>query len=709
MLQKILCLALIIMSFQGVSRNFVVTNSQDSGVNSFRAMIDSTSNGDTITFAPSTNKKPIRLETGQFVIYHNITIIGNDSTNTLLNGNGKIRIFEIVQAAIVKIFNLSIYNGNKTSGGSGVLNSGTLELNGCHLYKNVATYTNSHVYGGGIFNYGKLYLYNSNVSNNVVYSSSHTAFGGGLYNNVGGVCYIKNSVLSRNYVNGPNSYGGGIYNLGYLQCSESQIDYNYCYSLSYSQGGGITNERYAVCEMTKTSVYGNSSRSNFSFSLSYGGGIYNNGTLTMGEVQVDSNTCNSTFKTMGAGLCADQYSVAVIVNSTFKGNAAYSDEESLGGGVYNYGNMEIYNAQITGNLSQGITTVAGGGMYNSNYANQKAVNCTFSGNKAKTAGGIFNHNNSNIVLYNSVVWNNLATSSDHEIVVKGNVSYVKTLVKDKNTGGFTGNEDPAFRDSLSPFIAPSTGGDFRLQCASILVDAGLDSLNKTLFDLGNGSRKIGLGIDVGAWEVNSLKDTTRLSQTACDSFTFLGKNINKSGEYLWNLSNQSGCDSIVILDASINYLNTRVLQNNGTLVVDMFGLQHQWLRCDKNFEVVPGATKQSFTPTEEGEYAAEVSAFGCKDTSLCHLVSFKSLPNVELANILVYPNPTQGEIKIELPENTEFVKVELLNAFGQNVESIGLANTKTTSCRLNHPPGIYYLIFTSHKGEQYQKRLVVGY
>lgn len=108
-----------------------------------------------------------------------------------------------------------------------------------------------------------------------------------------------------------------------------------------------------------------------------------------------------------------------LVNLTFSGNSAAS-----GGGVYNNGKSGISRPDITNTLFTGNTAAAGGAMYNDGVGGEAApelTNVTFAGNTtdgdAGLAGGgaLFNNANSGgiaePILANCILWGNQATGS----------------------------------------------------------------------------------------------------------------------------------------------------------------------------------------------------------------------------------------------------------------------------------------------------------
>ncbi|MDQ6760390.1 MAG: CSLREA domain-containing protein [Acidobacteriota bacterium] len=189
---------------------------------------------DVIAFAPGVTGT-IQLASALPNLTSNIALQG-PGANVLTvrrNSAASYRIFTINAGAIVTISGLTIANGNTFQSGGGILNSGTLGLNG------VAISGNHGGNGGGIYNsFGTLTLNQSTISGNSV-SSSFAFSGGGIYNQGGNVT-ITSSTISGNTANGPggnsDSGGGIITNVGVVTFINSTISGN-----AADFGGGAWN------------------------------------------------------------------------------------------------------------------------------------------------------------------------------------------------------------------------------------------------------------------------------------------------------------------------------------------------------------------------------------------------------------------------------------------------------------------------------------
>ncbi len=155
--------------------------------------------------------------------------------------------------------------------------------------------------------------------------------------------------------------GGGILNNGTLTVSNCSLSDN-----SASYGGGIYNS--GMLWVSNTTLSGNSA--------SYGGGIYNSGMLWVSNTTLSGNSAS-----YGGGIC--NYGTVTVSNTTLSSNSAYYN----GGGIYNNGGpVTVSNCMFSGNSASNGN---GGGIYNNSPLTVST--CTLSGNSAYSGGGIYNN------------------------------------------------------------------------------------------------------------------------------------------------------------------------------------------------------------------------------------------------------------------------------------------------------------------------------
>ncbi len=187
-------------------------------------------------------------------------------------------------------------------------------------------------------------------------------------------------------------------------------------------------------------------------------------------------------------------------------------------------------------------------------------------------------------------------------------------------------------------------------------------------------------------------------QAACGSYTWIDGNTYTSSTNTptWTLTNISGCDSIVTLDLTINALPDSTVSVSGfTITADESGVTYQWIDCDNNGAPISGETNQSFTPTENGNYAVILDNGNCTSTSECESITGLGVEPNEYNTFKVYPNPNLGEFFIELEQYSQPTKLTVFNVVGEKVLT-QLVSSQKTRVELNLRSGVYFVMLEGH-------------
>ncbi|MFT6923492.1 MAG: hypothetical protein ACJA1C_002507 [Crocinitomicaceae bacterium] len=181
-------------------------------------------------------------------------------------------------------------------------------------------------------------------------------------------------------------------------------------------------------------------------------------------------------------------------------------------------------------------------------------------------------------------------------------------------------------------------------------------------------------------------------QTACDSYVWIDGNTytSNNNSAAQTLTNAAGCDSIVILDLTINTVNISTTTTGVTITSDAVGVAYQWIDCSDYSEII-GETNQSFTATINGDYAVIVTENGCSDTSTCVVINSIGInENDELNNVVIYPNPNNGIIHLELGSLSD-VDIRVFSVQGKLVLEEKMINLPLHQIEFKAPSGVYYL------------------
>lgn len=191
--------------------------------------------------------------------------------------------------------------------------------------------------------------------------------------------------------------------------------------------------------------------------------------------------------------------------------------------------------------------------------------------------------------------------------------------------------------------------------------------------------------------------------TACNSYTWIDGNTytssNNTATYTYPGGAQNGCDSIVILDLTIETVNIGVTVNGNTLTADVSGASYQWLDCDNNNAIIPGETNQSFTPSINGNYAVEITENNCTEISACYsIVMTRIVENQAFEGLRIYPNPTSSRINIDLGQSMQEVHLQVMNSLGQLIHEQFEASSDFLNIELEGANGIYLIKLRSASG-----------
>jgi hypothetical protein len=200
----------------------------------------------------------------------------------------------------------------------------------------------------------------------------------------------------------------------------------------------------------------------------------------------------------------------------------------------------------------------------------------------------------------------------------------------------------------------------------------------------------------------SLVFDTTITESICqgESFVFGNQTLTSTGDYDEVFSTQSGCDSTVSLELTVNATPIVTVSIDGDALSSSPGSAHQWFL---NGDSIPGAIYQNYTPTVNGNYTVSTVAFnGCENSGGYVLNNVSVLENEKLL-VSIYPNPSKGVFNLESSSTVNFKVFNLLGelimqeADLQYTQSIDLSDREA---------GVYVLRLTTQDGIEVVKRLV---
>ncbi len=203
------------------------------------------------------------------------------------------------------------------------------------------------------------------------------------------------------------------------------------------------------------------------------------------------------------------------------------------------------------------------------------------------------------------------------------------------------------------------------------------------------SHIIGREIETVSW--TEEKDTTVY---ICDEseYEYNGFTYTQTGSY-YHIIEGVSTDTLLTLYLIINSdpdLSTSL--DVATITANNSNANYVWLDCNNNFAPISGETAQSFTPTENGNYAVELTENGCVDTTACvAVVTIGIVENSMTEKFVLFPNPTNGEVTIVFENNQQEMNVSLYSILGQLLKQKTYHNSAAITFEIEGPVGVYLL------------------
>jgi hypothetical protein len=200
--------------------------------------------------------------------------------------------------------------------------------------------------------------------------------------------------------------GGGILNNGTLTVSSCTL----CSNVASQFGGGIGNE--GTLTVSSSTLSGDAAL--------FGGGLFNNGTATINGCTLSGNAASA-----GGGIF-NNFGTLTVSGSTLSGNFA----SGLGGGIANVGGtLTVSGSTLSGNFASG----SGGGI--DNEGTLTISGSALSGNSAGGSGGaIINHTSFSLTLSGCTLSGNSATNNGGGIDNEGTLAVTNSTMSGNHAG-----------------------------------------------------------------------------------------------------------------------------------------------------------------------------------------------------------------------------------------------------------------------------------
>lgn len=184
--------------------------------------------------------------------------------------------------------------------------------------------------------------------------------------------------------------------------------------------------------------------------------------------------------------------------------------------------------------------------------------------------------------------------------------------------------------------------------------------------------------------------------TSCGPYTWIdGNTYSSSTTATHYLIGSNGCDSIITLNLTVQTIdNTVTLLDPVTLSANAVGVNYQWMDCNNNMIYLGGETNQVFNATSNGTYAVRLTNNNCTIDSDCFNISQLDLQSHFEQNLAIYPNPSNGKITVEAPQD---MTCSIYTILGQHIKTTDLSTGSNTLDFNNLTPSTYILKLSSDK------------
>jgi hypothetical protein len=297
---------------------------------------------------------------------------------------------------------------------------------------------------------------------------------------------------------------------------------------------------------------------------------------------------------------------------------------------------------------------------------------------------------------------NLSGNSDIFILklnVAGNFVWAKAMI-----GVMGGTDDIGISIALDTIENVYTTG--RFNSLTVDFDPGVGNYNFTnagspeydsyiskLDSLGNfvWAKQIGGGLDGGGddWSTSLTLDDFGNVYTTGYFWDTTDFNTDAGIYYLY----AAGFSDIFIHKMNVCKIDTSIQQNGLVLSSNTNGAVYQWIDCANGNTPIAGAINKNYTVLANGNYAVIVTMGNCIDTSGCRNITNVGIASaLSLKTISVFPNPTNGEIKVDLNYKISNATFRLVNVMGQTIfEKANISGSHFSFDISEQANGIYFL------------------
>lgn len=187
-----------------------------------------------------------------------------------------------------------------------------------------------------------------------------------------------------------------------------------------------------------------------------------------------------------------------------------------------------------------------------------------------------------------------------------------------------------------------------------------------------------------------------MSNTGVTNLPDLTSNMNDGTLNGFNLngavSNWVSSGAVLNQNTPTQFVDVGITNMGTSLMSDQAGASYQWLDCDIGFQTIIGATQQSFTPVQSGNYAVQVTFDGCTDTSACEAVVVSSVNELENEEGVSIQRIDEETFQLSLHGIPGNAQAEIYDVAGKLVSDFPVRDRQTVFRISNGSTGIHILM-----------------
>lgn len=228
-----------------------------------------------------------------------------------------------------------------------------------------------------------------------------------------------------------------------------------------------------------------------------------------------------------------------------------------------------------------------------------------------------------------------------------------------------------------------------------------------------------VSINPNTANINCVTTSTTLTASGGASYLWSTSEITASitvsagGTYTVTGVGTNGCTATAssVVTQSGSTPATPTISQNGLVLTSSSATGNQWY---KDGVLIPGATGQSYTATQNGAYTVVVTQSGCSSAASNPGTSITNVGIEEISSsnmISIYPNPNDGNFTLSFTSTAKMTyKVEIVNALGQlifkdEVKEFTGTYSKALSI-VEYGRGIYTISLTNSQHQTVKKIIV---